>query len=237
VSDRAVTYVLLPGSFQGGWAWRPVAERLRANGHRAVTMTLPGLGDGDDPGGLRLQDAADHIVDVVNGLDDARVTVVGHSWSAFPIAGAAPRLVGRVDEIVYLNAHIPERDRSLVDDIPPDHAAMVRALIATSANQTMTAPLELVQQMLLQDAAEEVQRLLAELLTPQPGTYFTDALDVATVAELGIPCRYLLGEKDRALFRPGAEFAARIGLKPIMVPGTHQCLLTHPDEVASAIVL
>ena len=87
MSERAMTYVLVPGSFQGGWAWRPVAARLRANGHRAVTMTLPGLGDGDDPGGLRLQDAADHIVDVVNGLDDARVTVVGHSWSAFPIAG------------------------------------------------------------------------------------------------------------------------------------------------------
>jgi hypothetical protein len=45
------TYVLVPGGWHGGWAWRPVAERLRASGHRAVTLTLPGLGDGDDPSG------------------------------------------------------------------------------------------------------------------------------------------------------------------------------------------
>jgi hypothetical protein len=42
------TYVLVPDALHGGWAWRPVAERLRASGNRAVTLTLPGLGDGDD---------------------------------------------------------------------------------------------------------------------------------------------------------------------------------------------
>jgi hypothetical protein len=36
--------------------------------------------------------------------------------------------------------------------------------------------------------------------------------------------------------RPGAEFAARLGLKPVMVPGTHEGLLAHPDEVANAIL-
>jgi hypothetical protein len=48
--------------------------------------------------------------------------------------------------------------------------------------------------------------------------------------------RYFLGEDDHALPRPGAEFAARLGLEPVMVPGTHEGLLTHPDEVANAIL-
>ncbi|WP_269650243.1 alpha/beta fold hydrolase [Streptomyces sp. ActVer] len=77
---------------------------------------------------------------------------------------------------------------------------------------------------------------MADLLTPQPGDYFLDALDVPSVAELGIPALYLLGEGDRALPRPGAEFAARLGLEPVMVPGTHEGLLTHPDDVAEAIL-
>jgi hypothetical protein len=94
----------------------------------------------------------------------------------------------------------------------------------------------MVQHMFFQDAAEQAQLLLTELLTPQPGAYFIDAVDVPSVAELGIPCRYILGDQDHALFRPGAEFAARLGLAPIMVPGTHQGLLTHPDDVSQAIL-
>jgi pimeloyl-ACP methyl ester carboxylesterase len=236
VTDSSMTYLLVPGAFQGGWAWRPVAQRLRAKGHRAITLTLPGLGDGDDPEGLRLQDAADYIADTVGRLDDTNVSVVGHSWSAFPIAGAAPRLAGRVTEIIYYNAHIPLRNRSQLDDIPVADAAVVRRLIETSPQGAMAAPFEMVQHMFFQDAAEQAQLLLTELLTPQPGAYFIDAVDVPSVAELGIPCRYILGDQDHALFRPGAEFAARLGLAPIMVPGTHQGLLTHPDDVSQAIL-
>ena len=82
----------------------------------------------------------------------------------------------------------------------------------------------------------DAQRMLHELFTPQPGAYFVDALDVPNVAELGISCRYILSEDDRALFLSGAELAGRIGLEPIMVPGAHQSLLTHPDHVADAIL-
>ncbi|MET9485147.1 hypothetical protein [Streptomyces sp. NPDC006638] len=73
-------------------------------------------------------------------------------------------------------------------------------------------------------------------MTPLPGHYFLDALDVPAVTELGIPALYLLGEDDRALPLPGAEFAARLGREPVMVPGTHEGLLTHPDEIAKAIL-
>ncbi|MFE4964197.1 alpha/beta fold hydrolase [Streptomyces sp. NPDC056660] len=70
----------------------------------------------------------------------------------------------------------------------------------------------------------------------QSGAYFLDALDVPSVAELGIPALYILGQDDCALPLPGAEFAARLGLEPVMVPGTHEGMLTHPDEVAKAIL-
>jgi hypothetical protein len=45
----ADTFVLITGAWHGGWAWRPVAQHLRAAGARVLTPTLPGLHDGDDP--------------------------------------------------------------------------------------------------------------------------------------------------------------------------------------------
>ena len=37
-------FVLAHGAWHGGWAWQPVASRLRAAGHRVWAPTSPGLG-------------------------------------------------------------------------------------------------------------------------------------------------------------------------------------------------
>ncbi|MCW8383905.1 alpha/beta fold hydrolase [Streptomyces justiciae] len=230
------TYVFIPGAWHGGWAWRPVAERLRAAGHQAVCLTLPGLGDGDDPAGHTLQDAVDHVVSEVErrGLTD--VTLVGHSWAGYPMARAAYRLSDKVSKVVYYGAQVPVRGRSMVEDNPPEAAAMLRGMIDASPTRSIPPTLQFVQGIFMQDVEVSTQRLVADLLTPQPGNYFLDALDVPSVSELGIPALYILSEDDHALPRPGAEFAARLGLQPVMVPGTHEGMLTHPDEVAKAIL-
>jgi hypothetical protein len=56
------------------------------------------------------------------------------------------------------------------------------------------------------------------------------------VTTLGVSAGYVLSEDDRALARPGTEFAARIGLTPVMVPGGHESMLTRPDEVTTALL-
>ena len=88
----------------------------------------------------------------------------------------------------------------------------------------------------MQDESAELQRLVFDQLTPQPGGYVLDSLDVDGLETLGVPITYLLGERDISLAAPGAELAARLGVTPIMVPGTHEALLTHPDEIARALL-
>ena len=41
----AKTYVLVHGAWHGGWCWRPVADALRAQGHRVFAPTQTGLGE------------------------------------------------------------------------------------------------------------------------------------------------------------------------------------------------
>jgi pimeloyl-ACP methyl ester carboxylesterase len=232
------TFVLIPGAWQGAWAWRPVAQRLRAAGHEAVALTMPGLADGDDPAGLRLQHAVDRVVTEVERRDLVDVTLVGHSWGGYPMTGAAHRLVGRLSKITYFSAFVPARGKSTFDELPPELAQLWRELVESSPAHTLAPSLEVVQLALMQGAPEQAQRLLLELLVPQPGNYGEDALDVPEVTTLGVPVAYVLSEDDRGLGRPdaGAEFAARLGVEPVMVPGTHQSLLTHPDELTQALL-
>lgn len=85
---------------------------------------------------------------------------------------------------------------------------------------------------LMQEEPEELQRRVYDQLLPQPGGYMLDSPDAdgEAVRALGIPVTYLLAEHDRALAAPGAELAARVGATPVIVPGTHEALLTHPDD-------
>jgi hypothetical protein len=47
---------------------------------------------------------------------------------------------------------------------------------------------------------------------------------------------YVLCAEDVALARPGAEYAARLGVDPLVVPGNHMAMLTRPDVVADALI-
>ena len=92
------TYVLVPGAWLGGWAWRDVAARLRAKGHDVFPITLTGLGERVHLARPEV-DLETHIADVVNtvqwnDLDD--VILAGHSYAGIVITGVADRIPDRL---------------------------------------------------------------------------------------------------------------------------------------------
>src|SRR6185437_9651030 len=52
----AETFVLLHGSWHGGWAWEPTAWCLRELGHEVYAPTYPGHQPGASRAGIRHQD-------------------------------------------------------------------------------------------------------------------------------------------------------------------------------------
>jgi len=63
------TYVLVHGSYQGGWIWQPVANRLRAAGHQVYAPSLDGCGErkGQMRPGITTETQADEVsTDVQN---------------------------------------------------------------------------------------------------------------------------------------------------------------------------
>ncbi|GAA1644386.1 alpha/beta fold hydrolase [Actinoplanes couchii] len=228
-------YVFIPGAWHGGWSWHAVGSRIRAAGHGATALTMPGLNLGDDPAGLRLTDAVDHIVAAVEARDLRDVVLVGHSWGGIPITGAAHRLAGRLAGIAYFSAFIPRPGESMAAAMGPMEG-FVRDTIAASPDQTIGIDFGSFTQGLMPGEPEQLQRVVFDQLLPQPGGYMTDAQDLPGVETLGLPVTYVLAENDHALAAPGDELAARVGTRPIMVPGGHEALLTHPDEVAKALL-
>jgi pimeloyl-ACP methyl ester carboxylesterase len=231
------TYVLINGAWHGGWAWRPVAQHLRAAGHRVLTPTLPGLADGADPTAYGLGDIVDFLVDLVERGDAPEVTLVGHSWGGYPMTAAANRLGPRVRKAVYWSAFVPAAGASLLDEVPPPYVELFDGVAAASGDGSVTLPFEVFAGGFIQDAPEPVQRLVHDLLVPQPLQYFTEAVeplrdDVARA--------YVLSTEDVAL--PPGEYAwaprfpERLGVSPVEVPGSHESCFTRPAELAAGIL-
>ena len=232
---RPRTFVLVPGAWLGAWSWHPVARRLRDRGHRVVALTLPGLSYDDDPAAIGMADAVDAIVSEVERRDLRDVVLVAHSWGGYPATGAVHRLGSRVAMVVYYNALVPARGVALLDE-DPEAGRRVRAAIERSPDTTMTLSWDVVRTLVIPDGPPALQRLVFDLALPQPGGYMLQGVDVPPVTELGIEVRYVVGAEDNALGRPGHEHAARLGLTPIVISGSHMGMLHRPDELVAILV-
>ncbi|MFQ6196000.1 alpha/beta fold hydrolase [Streptomyces sp. NPDC000405] len=127
-------FVLVAGGWLGGWAWRDVAAELERAGHRAVPVTLTGLGDRAHlaTAGTGL---STHVQDVLNVLayeELSDVVLVGHSYGIFPVLGAADRCPERVGRVVFLDAAAPQDGESVVNTfMDPERRAAFEKRVAT----------------------------------------------------------------------------------------------------------
>jgi hypothetical protein len=152
------------------------------------------------------------------------------------LTGAAYRVPKRIRKAIFHSAFVPTRGVSMNEAFFKENAAVGRKMIEETPDHTVNLTFEQACGFLMQGEPEPLQRLVFDLLVPQPGGYMLDTLDVEDVTKLGIPAAYTLAENDIALALPGVELAARLGVEPVMTPGTHEAMLTHPDEVAKAIM-
>ncbi|MFC6061158.1 alpha/beta hydrolase [Streptomyces ochraceiscleroticus] len=103
-------FVLVAGSYTGGWVWGEVSDRLRESGAEAYPATLTGMGDRRHLAGPGT-DLETHVEDLVRLLDDVaepEVVLVGHCYGIHPVLGAAGRRPERIARVVYLDAGMPQ---------------------------------------------------------------------------------------------------------------------------------
>lgn len=235
------TFVLIHGAWHGGWTWRPVATELRRAGCKVFALNLPGVADGADPRKYTLADVVDYIVDFVDSRDLRDVTMVGHSWGGYPLTGAAQQLSARLRKLVYWSAFVPNEGVPLIEEVPPAYKETFTDLAAASGNNTVTLPYEIFSTAFIQDAEENVRKLVHSLLVPHPMQYFTEPVASARPSELGIPASYVISGDDISL--PPGEYAFmprfpdRLGDVPVIeTPGSHEANFTRPAELAQTLL-
>ena len=216
-------FVLIPGAGGAAWYWHRVVPELRARGHEAVAVDLPGA---DESAGL--PEYADAVVAAIGGHHD--VVVVAQSMGGFTAPMACSRVPVRL--LVLVNAMIP-----LPGESPGDwwgDTGWEPARMAAAQASGYPAEFDLATYFLhdvpaeVAAAGEDHQYAEADIAFVQP---------CAIERWPDVPTRVIAGRDDR--FFP-LEFQRRVtrerlGADVDEIPGGHLAALSRPAELTDRL--
>ena len=100
------TFVLVHGSYQGGWIWQHVANRMRAAGHQVYAPSLDGCGErkGAVRPGITTETQADEVAQLLFFEDLKNVVLVGTSSGGMVVCRVAELMRDRVGRLALVDA-------------------------------------------------------------------------------------------------------------------------------------
>ena len=117
------TYVLIHGTWQGGWIWKPVAERLRAARHVVYHPSLDGCAERAHAlrADITLDTQGQEIADLLFFEDLKDVVLVGTSSGGMVVERTAELAPERIRRLVFIDALCPMPGESIstINNRPP----------------------------------------------------------------------------------------------------------------------
>ncbi|MFF2365318.1 alpha/beta fold hydrolase [Streptomyces sp. NPDC058122] len=217
-------FVLIPGAGGSAWYWHPVVSELRARGHEAVAVDLPG---DDESAGL--PEYTDAVVAAIGGRADT--VLVAQSLGGF----TAPMVCARVPVglLVLANAMVPLPGETPGQWWGNTGSEPARLAAAEAGGYGTEFDLETY---FLHDVPAEVVAAGAGHERPEADIVFNQPCGIERWP--GTTTRVLTATGDR--FFP-VDFQRRVardrlGIEAETIPGGHLAALSHPSELVDRLV-
>jgi pimeloyl-ACP methyl ester carboxylesterase len=239
------SFVLIHGSWHGGWCFDAVAERLRAAGHEVVAPDLPGMG-GDEAAlaAVTLDQWAEFAAQHCRRLKDERgggpVVLAGHSRGGLVVSQAAEIAPESIHALVYICAiMLPSGlSRALFKqrEAPnPDFDALISPTPSGSGTViTGKNPGAVFAQLSPPDAvAKAMARLVAEPHGPR-----STALQLTAERWGRLPRTYVECTEDRTIPLSSQRLMQDLcpGARRVTLDADHSPFLSRPDALAAALI-
>jgi pimeloyl-ACP methyl ester carboxylesterase len=247
---RVTVYVLVGGAWLGGWCWKPVARRLRDQGHDAYPATLTGLGERVHLASPEV-DLETHVTDVVNLIEfeDLRdVFLLGHSYAGIVVTGAADRIPERIAQLVYLDSGPVADGLVYLDTQPPEIREHAEREVRTHGDGwRLPMPswdeLKNVYGSSLEGLGEEQRELMRSRAVAQPFGTYTQPLRLANTARAVLPKLLITNSFPLAQVKeliasehPWFRELAGPEWRFVELPTGHWAMFSRPDDLAELLI-
>ncbi|HWI50956.1 MAG TPA: alpha/beta fold hydrolase [Symbiobacteriaceae bacterium] len=232
------TYVLVHGSFQGGWCWEKVVPQLVQAGHHVVALDLPGHGEDTTPVLEVTLESYVHTVQQVVETRKEPVILVGHSFGGMVISQVAERLPQQVKALVYLSALIPQNGLSALQLPNPDGAALMEKIILNQAEGWVFVKEEAIVPTYYNDCTPEDLATVLPRLQVEPFLPYNEPVTL-TPENFGQVPRYYIGCTQDHSVTPAFQ-NAMLTLTPcnqvFTLDSGHSPYISQPAELAAILL-
>lgn len=235
------TFILIHGSWHGGWCFDLVRERLEAAGHEVIAPDLPGMG-GDEAAlrAVTLQGWADFAAALCRGARQRPVILAGHSRGGLVVSQAAETAPEAIDALVYICAMMLPNGMSRADfkrlegPNPPFDAIIAPVhegagtIVDAAGGPAVFAQLS---------PPDLVEKAMARLAAEPHGPRSTPL--VLTPERFGaLPRRYIECTEDRTIpIASQRRMQAMVpGARVATLAADHSPFLSMPDRLAEALL-
>lgn len=227
-------FVLVHGSFHGGWCWKKVVPTLREAGHEVYTPTMTGLGERhhlvSPHVGLHVN--VDDIVQVLDYEDLTDVILVGHSYGSLVVTGVAERRPDRLRRLVHLDGYLPEDGQSAWD-LTPEAGELWQELADENGHGWLVPPPDVTESYGITDP-EDVE-WLEERLVPTTLLTHEEPLEAPEGNAKELP-RTFIWCSEYETFSHMATKAREEGLDYHEIETGHDAMVSAPEELAHILL-
>src|SRR5262249_53253533 len=232
-------YVLVHGSWHGGWCWYKLVPLLEKAGHKVVVPDLPSQGTDRTPvSEISLQTWTDSICRILDVQAEPAI-LVGHSRGGIVISQAAEQRPQKVKTLVYLAAFLLRDGQSLLQVAQEDGTSLVLPnLVMSEDGSSVTVRQEAVREVFYGESSDEDVALAQSLLTPEPVAPIAAPIRV-TEANFGrLPRFYIECRRDKAL-PPALQAKMRTALpcrRVVSIDTDHSPFFSSSQELSAHLL-
>lgn len=225
-------FLLIHGTWHGGWCWERLVPILKERGHEVWAPTLIGLAERSKEASPRVG-LTTHVDQIVKFIQDEKIddiTLVGHSYGGLIMVGTAERVPENISHLVYLDALVPDDGQSAFDLMPGAEDGFVYAMRG-ARSEFLVPPMQPEELGVTQKADVE---WMTKMMTPMP--IFTHREKVAAPERKAfkIPSTYI----NCLQFGLGSGFiplARSKGWRIFEVNSGHDVMVTDPKKLADLL--
>jgi pimeloyl-ACP methyl ester carboxylesterase len=235
------TFMLIHGTWHGGWVWQDVRYRLEDRGHRVFTPTLTGCGEREHLSSpdVGLQTHIDDLINVIRFEDLSDIVIVAHSFSGVAMTGAIDQMRDRIRHIVFFDALVPRPGR--MSGVEREEDGSIKAYFLDRMDgfidgYKMNYFADYPMKMLMPEDHPRADWVKARLTT-HPAKAWTDELSVENGGWSGLPRSFVhcIGQNFAMTSERMIGPAREAGWNFIELDAPRNAMVTDPDKVANLL--
>lgn len=191
-------YVLVHGSWQGGWCWQELLPYLNKKGHQVACPDLPGHGNHSYPlAQITYELYYTSLLDEIKKYKEP-IVLVAHSMSGMLAAPLLDRYPDLISHLFLIAAYVPQKGRSLIDIAEAGGPSVIPSLLLpTAPDNTVSLEMRKVREGLYHDCSPEIATWAMEHLQPQPMKPLTTPIAWIDSGKTKHKRTYIFCEEDR----------------------------------------